>query len=140
MGDFLEIFYVKDLKMVDVRKYDGVENGRYAWTFLGYDIVATDKEGRAVSILADEETKYDFLQKLETTKGVKGIDYYDHEGINVGDIRVKPVDNTRLEIFGRLPVVSKSAIKSWIDRRPGFSFLHYKPVKGTGNVKSLGSK
>lgn len=140
MGDFLEIFYVKDLKMVDVRKYDGVENGRHAWTFLGYDIVATDKEGRAVSILAEEETKYDFLQKLETTKGVKGIDYYDHEGINVGDIRVKPIENDRIEIFGRLPVVSKSAIKSWIDRRPGFSFLHYKPVKETGKVKSLGNK
>jgi hypothetical protein len=33
MGDFLEIFYVKDLKMVDVRKYDGVENGRYKLKF-----------------------------------------------------------------------------------------------------------
>ena len=64
MGDFLEIFYVKDLKMVDVRKYEGLENGKHAWTFLGYDIVMQDKEGKAVSILASEETKYDFLKKM----------------------------------------------------------------------------
>ena len=140
MGDFLEIFYVKDLKMVDVRKYEGLENGKHAWTFLGYDIVMQDKEGKAVSILASEETKYDFLKKIDNPAGVKGIDYFDHEGINIGDVRVKPVINDRIEIFGRLPLVSKSAIKSWVDKRPGFSFLHYKPVKEMGNVKSLGSK
>ena len=140
MGEFLEIFYVKDLKMVDVRKYDGLESGKHAWTFLGYDIVVQDKEGKAVSILASEETKYEFLNKVDNPNGVNGIDYFDHDGINVGDVRVKPVDNDRIEIFGRLPLVSKSAIKSWIDKRPGFSFLHYKPANEQVKVKSLSSK
>ena len=99
-----------------------------------------DKEGKAVSILASEETKYDFLKKIDNPAGVKGIDYFDHEGINIGEVRVKPVINDRIEIFGRLQLVSKSAIKSWVDKRPGFSFLHYKPVKETGKIKSLNSK
>lgn len=140
MGEFLEIYNARDLKMVDVRRYEGIESGKHAWTFLGYDVVSTDKDGKAVSILAQEEVKYDYLKKVDNPDGIKGIDYFDHSDISVGDIRVRTIDAERLEIFGRFPVVSKSAIKTWIDKRPGFSFLHYKSVKETAKVKSLKNK
>lgn len=133
MGEFLKI---RDLKMVDVRKYDGVENGKEAWTFLGYDIVSFDEEGKAVSILAAEETKYDVLKKVYSEEFKR--DFYDHSGISIGDIRVKVVENenTQEAFIGRLPVTTKSKIRERLDKQAGFYFLHYQPVK----VKKIGSK
>ena len=137
MNECFELYDVVNLKLVDVRKYNGVEDGLNSWTFLGYDVVKVDREGNATSILAEEETCYEFLKPLN---GDKESGIYDHNGILVGDVRVKLIERPSLDIFGRLPVVSKAHIKNWIDKRPGFSFLHYKPKKENSKVKKLGEK
>lgn len=135
MGDYFDLYNVRDLKMVDVRKYCGIEDGRHAWIFLGYDVVKTNKEGKAVSIFSSEETEYDYL--LLNRDEERNREYYDHDGVAVGDVRVKVIDNPYLEVFGKMPVTSKANIKSWIDKHPGFYFLHYQPVKETAKVKSI---
>ena len=38
-----ELYDVVNLRLVDVRKYNGVEDGCQSWTFLGYDVVKLDK-------------------------------------------------------------------------------------------------
>ena len=137
MNERFELYDVVNLRFLDVRKYNGVEDGLNSWTFLGYDVVKVDKDGSATSILAEEETCYEFLKPLN---GDKECGIYDHDGILVGDIRIKVIERDSLNIFGRLPVVSKAHIKSWIDKRPGFSFLHYQPKKESVKVKKLGEK
>jgi hypothetical protein len=131
-----ELYDVVNLRLVDVRKYNGVEDGCQSWTFLGYDVVKLDNAFSTTSILAEEETKYEVLRPMDKDK-YPG--YFDHEGLVVGDIRVKIVDRHRLEIFGMLPVVSKENIKKWIDKRPGFYFLHYHPQE-ENKVKKIGEK
>ena len=108
MGDLLK---TRNLKMVDIRKYDGVQDGMNAWTFLGYDIVSFDAEGKAVSVLADEETKYDVLSPTYSEKHKREV--LDHAGIIVGDIRAKVVDNRRVEesFLGELPYTTKKDIQ-----------------------------
>lgn len=137
MGDLLK---TRDLKMVDIRKYDGVQDGMNAWTFLGYDIVSFDAEGKAVSVLADEETKYDVLRPTYSEKHKREV--LDHAGIIVGDIRAKVVDNRRVEesFLGELPYTTKENIQERLDRQKGFYFLHYNDEIKNAKVKSIGSK
>ena len=137
MGDLLK---TRDLKMVDIRKYDGVQDGMNAWTFLGYDIVSFDAEGKAVSVLADEETKYDVLKPTYSEKHKREV--LDHAGIIVGDIRAKVVDNRRVEesFLGELPYTTKENIQERLDRQKGFYFLHYNDEIKNAKVKSIGSK
>lgn len=131
-----ELYDVVNLRLVDVRKYNGVEDGHQSWTFLGYDVVKLDNVFSATSILAEEETKYGVLMPMDNEK-YPGL--FDHEGLEIGDIRVKIIDRPQLGIFGMLPVVSKDKIKKWIDKRPGFYFLHYHPQE-ENKVKKLGEK
>jgi len=135
-----EIFRTKDLELVDVRKYDGVQDGMEAWIFLGYDIVSFDAEGKAVSVVALEETKYDVLKKVFSEKFNRH--YYNHSNLNVGDVRVKVVENanTKSAFIGSLPIVTKAKILEKIEEQPEFYFLHHEVIKETGKVKSLGSK
>ena len=137
MGDLLK---TRNLKMVDIRKYDGVQDGMNAWTFLGYDIVSFDAEGKAVSVLADEETKYDVLRPTYSEKHKREV--LDHAGIIVGDIRAKVVDNRRVEesFLGELPYTTKENIQERLDRQKGFYFLHYNDEIKNAKVKSIGSK
>ena len=137
MGDLLK---TRNLKMVDIRKYDGVQDGMNAWTFLGYDIVSFDDEGKAVSVLADEETKYDVLKPTYSEKHKREV--LDHAGIIVGDIRAKVVDNRRVEesFLGELPYTTKENIQERLDRQKGFYFLHYNDEIKNAKVKSIGSK
>ena len=137
MGDLLK---TRNLKMVDIRKYDGVQDGMNAWTFLGYDIVSFDDEGKAVSVLADEETKYDVLRPTYSEKHKREV--LDHAGIIVGDIRAKVVDNRRVEesFLGELPYTTKENIQERLDRQKGFYFLHYNDEIKSAKVKSIGSK
>ena len=137
MGDLLK---TRNLKMVDIRKYDGVQDGMNAWTFLGYDIVSFDDEGKAVSVLADEETKYDVLKTTYSEKHKREV--LDHAGIIVGDIRAKVVDNRRVEesFLGELPYTTKKNIQERLDRQKGFYFLHYNDEIKNAKVKSIGSK
>ena len=137
MGDLLK---TRNLKMVDIRKYDGVQDGMNAWTFLGYDIVSFDAEGKAVSVLADEETKYDVLSPTYSEKHKREV--LDHAGIIVGDIRAKVVDNRRVEesFLGELPYTTKENIQERLDRQKGFYFLHYNDEIKNAKVKSIGSK
>ena len=137
MGDLLK---TRNLKMVDIRKYDGVQDGMNAWTFLGYDIVSFDDEGKAVSVLADEETKYDVLKPTYSEKHKREV--LDHAGIIVGDIRAKVVDNRRVEesFLGELPYTTKENIQERLDRQKGFYFLHYNDEIKSAKVKSIGSK
>lgn len=137
MGDLLK---TRNLKMVDIRKYDGVQDGMNAWTFLGYDIVSFDAEGKAVSVLADEETKYDVLKPTYSEK--HKCEVLNHAGIIVGDIRAKVVDNRRVEesFLGELPYTTKENIQERLDRQKGFYFLHYNDEIKSAKVKSIGSK
>ena len=137
MGDLLK---TRNLKMVDIRKYDGVQDGMNAWTFLGYDIVSFDAEGKAVSVLADEETKYDVLRPTYSEKHKREV--LDHAGIIVGDIRAKVVDNRRVEesFLGELPYTTKKNIQERLDRQKGFYFLHYNDEIKNAKGKSIGSK
>ena len=137
MGDLLK---TRNLKMVDIRKYDGVQDGMNAWTFLGYDIVSFDAEGKAVSVLADEETKYDVLSPTYSEKHKREV--LDYAGIIVGDIRAKVVDNRRVEesFLGELPYTTKKDIQERLDRQKGFYFLHYNDEIKNAKVKSIGSK
>ena len=135
-----ELLRTKSLRMVDVRKYDGVQDGMQAWTFLGYDIVSFDEEGKAVSVLADEETKYDVLKP--TYSEVHKREVLDHSGILVGDIRAKVVENRRVEesFLGEFSYTSKEKIQERLDLQKGFYFLHYNDEIKSAKVKSLGSK
>lgn len=135
-----ELLRTKNLRMVDVRKYDGVQDGMQAWTFLGYDIVSFDEDGKAISVLADEETKYDVLKP--TYSEVYKREVLDHSGILVGDIRVKVVENRRVEesFLGEFSYTSKEKIQERLDRQKGFYFLHYNDEIKSAKVKSLGSK
>lgn len=135
-----ELLRTRNLKMVDVRKYDGVQDGMNAWTFLGYDIVSFDAEGKAVSVLAEEETSYDVLRPTYSETYKREV--LDHTGILVGDIRVKVVDNRRVEesFLGEFPYTSKEKIQKRLDRQKGFYFLHYNDELKNAKVKSFGSK
>ena len=137
MGDLLN---TRSLRMVDVRKYDGVQDGMNAWTFLGYDIVSFDAEGKAVSVLAEEETSYDVLSPTYSETYKREV--LDHTGILVGDIRVKVVDNRRVEesFLGEFPYTSKEKIQKRLDRQKGFYFLHYNDELKNAKVKSIGTK
>lgn len=132
MGEFLK---TRDLKMVDVRKYEGVQDGMEAWTFLGYDIVSFDEEGKAVSVVASEETKYDVLKKAFSKEFNR--EYYDHSGLNIGDVRVKVIENenTKTAFVGSLPRVTRGTILAKIEKQPGFYFLHHHE---NAKVKKIG--
>ena len=120
-----EILKVRDLKMVDVRKYEGVQDGMEAWTFLGYDIVSFDEEGKAVSVVAEEETKYDVLKKAFSKQFNR--EYYDHSGLAIGDVRAKVVEDSRTvaAFIWNVPRVTRDDILAKIDKQPGFYFLHH---------------
>ena len=135
-----ELLRTRNLKMVDVRKYDGVQDGMNAWTFLGYDIVSFDAEGKAVSVLAEEETSYDVLRPTYSENHKREV--LDHTGILVGDIRVKVVENANLEesFLGVLPFTTKKDIQKRLDRQKGFYFLHYNDELKNAKVKSIGTK
>jgi len=125
------LYSVNDLKFVDVRRYHGYQNGQHVWTFLGYDVVKVDEEGNAVSILSDEESKYKFLKKDKDKEG------HDYRGINTSDIRVKVLDTTKFDIFGKYSIVSKSYIQTWIDNRPELYFVHYNNNTRQNKVKKF---
>ena len=127
---------VVNLRFVDVRKYNGVEDGCHSWTFLGYDVVELDKMGKAKSILAEDETCYDILKPID---GNEKLGLYDHKGILNGDVRIKVIDRPQLGIFGNSLVVDEENIKEWIKKRPEFYFLHYQQQE-QGKVKKLGEK
>lgn len=135
-----ELLRVKNLRMVDIRKYDGVQDGMEAWIFLGYDIVSFDKEGKAVSVLASEETKYDVLKEEYNAK--YGREVIDHSGIEIGKIMAKPVNNRNVEevFLGEIPMTTKKEIQRRLDRQKGFYFLHYNDDLKQAKVKSLGSR
>ena len=130
-----ELYAVSNLNMVEIRRYNGIEHGHQSWTFLGYDVVKINYMFNATSILADDEKTYEVLRPLDK-EGSTGL--YDHEGILIGDVRVKVIDDSQLGIFGRLPYVSKKSIEKWIDKRPDFYFPNYQSEKG--KVKKLGQK
>jgi len=137
MGDKLE---VRKLRMVDIRKYDGVQDGMEAWTFLGYDIVSFDEDGKAVSALANEETKYDVLKASYSEKYKREV--IDHSGIMIGEVRAKVVDNRKVEaaFLGDVPFTTKEEIQGRLDRQKGFYFLHYNDDLKQAKVKSIGSR
>lgn len=132
MGDYFNLYRVEDLKLVDVRKYCGVEDGRHAWIFLGYDVVRTGENGQAISILTDDVKEYDYLK---LTHDERNRQYYDHTNIVSGDVRVKEHDGEALGIFGKGTVVSRAHIKTWIDEHSDFYFLNYSPAENE-KVKS----
>jgi hypothetical protein len=131
MKEEFKFYNVSDLKVVDVRKYNGIEDGSYSWTFLGYDVVKVGLDGKANSIFEDVIEEYDFLKPI---KDSKYICFYDHSGILIGDIRVKEVEHLQKDLFGILPCVSKNHIQNWINKNPNYEFLHYKP---NAKVKKL---
>lgn len=137
MGDFFTLFNVKDLNLVEVRSYCGIEGNQHAWIFLGYDVVRTDENGKAISVLAKENKEYDYLKKInfddeenrkkyvvKTNFNDISMDYYDHDGLVEGDIRVKVVENARERVFGKKPIVSVYDIKRNIEKNSNLYFLH----------------
>ena len=139
MVDFTTLLNVDDLRVVEIRSYCGVEVRKHAWIFLGYDVVLTDKDGKAVSVLADD--KYDYLKKInlddEANNVIKGSftgDYYDHRGLKEGDIRAKVVEDGRDEILGKSGLISVSDIKTRIENQSVLYFLHYHPEEKNNKV------
>ena len=133
MGDFLTFFKVKDLNLVEVREYCGIDGNQYVWTFLGYDVVRTDESGKAVSVISDDNIEYDYLEKinLEDEKNKEkysiksyDIDYYNHDGLLEGDVRAKVVDIARERVLGKNMFVSLYDIKRNIDKNSTLYFLH----------------
>ena len=134
MKERFELYEKASLRLVDVRKYNGVEDGMQSWTFLGYDVVKVLENGDAVSILAKDEIGYKFLKPISDEKDCP---FFDHSGINLGDIRIKVIDNTQDDVLGNKPFVSSRRIKKWIDNNTQFYFLNYQ-YKENAKVKKLG--
>ena len=124
MREKFEFYNTSVLKVVDVRKYNGIEDGAHSWTFLGYDVVKVELDGKANSIFGDGNEDYEFL-KMMTEEKYCG--FYDHRLILVGDIRIKEVEHLQKDVFGILPFVSKNHIQNWINKNPNYEFLYYKP-------------
>ena len=136
MKERFELYDKASLRLVDVRKYNGVEDGMQSWTFLGYDVVKVLENGDAVSILAEDKTDYKFLKPINDEKDCP---FFDHSGLNLGDIRIKIIENTQDDVLGNKPFVSMRRIKKWIEANPNFYFLNYQ-YKESVKVKKLGEK
>ena len=120
MKERFEIFETANLRLVDVRKYNGVEDGYQSWTFLGYDVVKVLENGEACSILAQDNLEYKFLKPISLEKDCP---FFDHSGIKIGDIRVKVIDNAEKDILGNNPLVSMKRIKKNIEAKKEFYFF-----------------
>ena len=57
MNERFELYDVVNLRFVDVRKYNGVEDGLNSWTFLGYDVVKVDRNGKATRTTKSKSSK-----------------------------------------------------------------------------------
>lgn len=129
----LQLYEVRKLNLVSVVRYDGKNVKQQEWTFLGYDIVECCSNGEFRSIF-DEESKYQTLKYMNGNKK-----YYDYSGINAGDVRIKIIEKSKINAFGKWPLVSKDYIENWIEENIGFYFLHYKPEKEDYKKKVKGS-
>jgi hypothetical protein len=49
MKERFELYEKAGLRLVDVRKYNGVEDGMQSWTFLGYDVVTKELNGKTIT-------------------------------------------------------------------------------------------
>lgn len=128
------LYFRKEIDMVEVRRYCGVEDGRNAWEFLGYDFILKEKNGKkGTSILALEPTKYQYLPIISDPNR-RGFGLYDHSGVKVGDIRVVS-SSIGLHLFEH-PIVSSEGLRKWAENST-YSFVHQKEkIK----VKILSSK
>ena len=81
----LKIFgRAKDIySLVTIRKYDGVENGAQAWTFLSYAIVKDLEDNKAVCY-RNENIEYEYIKAIEPHNN----GFYDYSDVNIGDIRI----------------------------------------------------
>lgn len=70
--------------LVTVRRYNGIEDGAYSWTFLTYAVLIKTEELKGVC-LRNENMEYDYMPF--PNRDVL-LDAY--ESLNVGDIRVFP--------------------------------------------------
>jgi len=125
MSDGFTIYATGDLDVVDIRKYVGVQDGFETWILLGFDVVLTNDEGKAFSIFSDE-VSYEYLKKIYVDSRKR--DFYDHRGLEIGDVRAKVLDKHKIGIFGNSQLVSDIDIKAWISEHPGFHFLNYEKV------------
>ncbi len=135
----VELFknYKKDqIKMVGVRTYEGEQDGKYVWTFLGYDFVKEDEKGKTISALADERVEYEYLPIIGDEDRLH-FGMFCHNDLNVGDIRIVNCSAMALEILKK-PIILKKSLIDWIDRNPDYYFLYHQPEKN--KVKTIGSK
>ena len=66
----------------------------------------------------------------------------DHIGIEIGDVRVKVVDNNHVEesFLGSLLLTTKNGIQKRLSGQKEFYFLHYNDELKNVKVKSIGTK
>ena len=134
MKERFGLYEKASLRLVDVRKYNGVEDGMQSWIFLGCDVVKVLENGDAISILAEDKICYKFLKPINDEKYCA---FFDHSGLNLGDIRIKVIDNVKDDIWGNKPFVSLRRIKKWIEANPDLHFLNYQYIENA-KVKKLG--
>ena len=70
--------------LVTVRRYNGIEDGAYSWTFLTYAVVIKTSELKGVC-LRNENMEYDYMPFPNREVLLNA-----YESLNVGDIRVFP--------------------------------------------------
>ncbi len=128
------LYFRKEVDLVEVRRYCGVEDGRNAWEFLGYDFILKEKDGKnGISILASEPTKYQYLPII-SDRNKRGCGLYDHSGVEVGDIRVVS-SSIGINLFAQ-PIVSSEGLRNWATSSR-YSFLYQKEKQ---KIKTFSSK
>lgn len=131
----MALYQGKELEMVEVRKYSGVEDNKHAWIFLGYDFVKKEKNGKARSILAKDDVEYDYLPRI-ANKEDRHYGLYDHDAILEGDVRV--VTSSIGRFLNDMPVVSTRVLRTWIAHNDKYSFVY--ETKSKEKVKTLRTK
>ena len=76
-----------DFDLVTIRRFNGVEDGAYSWTFLSYAIVMRVDKYKAVC-LRNENIEYNYMP-FDSREVLMNA----YEKINVGDIKIFPAFN-----------------------------------------------
>ena len=120
----IDRFNAKDLRLVQIRKYNGIEEGMHSWTFYTYDFARVGKDGKLVSVLAPENVEYDnFVDYVFHEK--KNHNFINHSKVNVGEVKVVVFNDRNAEMFGEQNTVTLDYLKWWAKNNPYSYYFKY---------------
>lgn len=122
----MDKFNTKDLRLIQIRKYNGIEDGMHSWTFCAYDFARVDKDGKLISVLASENVEYDNFVEYVFDEDKKRK-FINHGKVNVGEVKVVVVNDLDAAIFGEQSTVTLDYLKWWAMNNPYSYHFKYCP-------------